>query len=97
MSGHRHTTTLTPAEQAIAKHGSVAEAWRRTQLPYGELRRAWQQINAANRAATGAVGRTPPRNIRIPDALWDELTMRAGSRGRAEFIIAAIRKALDAP
>lgn len=99
MTERRSTDPLLPAEQAIARYGSIREAANHTNLPTRDLLNAWKRINEAHgpHQARNAAGSTPIRHIRIPDDLWQLITAKAAARhkSRATVIVAALRRELS--
>jgi hypothetical protein len=90
------TVPLTRAERAEAirigaSQGATVSTLER-QLPHAS--RPEPRTPAPKPTRTGE---TPRRHIRIPDDLWDQLTMAAGPRGRSAYVLAAVRKALEGP
>lgn len=98
MTERRSTDPLLPAEQAIARYGSVHEAALRTSIPARDLLNAAKRINEAHgpNQARSPAGSTPIRHIRIPEDLWQLITAKAAARhkSRATVIVAALRREL---
>ena len=49
--------------------------------------------------ARPATGKTPVRNVRVPDALWEAAKARAAAEGRTltDVIVAALHRYVSAP
>ncbi|MFE9936350.1 hypothetical protein [Streptomyces hirsutus] len=49
--------------------------------------------------ARPATGKTPNRNVRVPDALWEAAKERAASEGRTvtDVIVSALHRYVSAP